>query len=51
MPPIAYAPRRWQVWIRSCEYARRKCVVIVTCARSGSTKSGRRLNFLMKLKM
>ncbi len=51
MPPIAKAPRRWQVLIVSCEYDLRKCVVIVTSARSGRTKSGRLRNFLMKLKM
>ena len=51
MPPIAKAPRRWQVLIVSCEYDLKKWVVIVTNARSGSTKSGRLRNFLMKLKM
>ena len=51
MPPIANAPRRWQVLMVSCEYDLKKCVVIVTSARSGKTKSGRLRNFLMKLKM
>ncbi len=51
MPPIANAPRLWQVLMHRSEYERRKCVVIVTTARSGSTKSARFANFLMKLKM
>ena len=51
MPPIAKAPRWWQVLIVSCEYDLKKWVVIVTNARSGSTKSCRLRNFLMKLKM
>ena len=51
MPPIAWAPRLWQVLIASSEYELRKWVVIVTRARSASTKSGRLRNFLMQLKM
>ena len=38
MPPIANAPRRWQVWISS-RVERRKGVVIVDLARSGSRRS------------
>ena len=37
MPPMACAPRRWQVLMRSCAYARRNGASIVTCPRSGST--------------
>src|SRR5213080_4967716 len=51
MPPIACAPRRWHVFTSSSVYARMNGTVIVTCARSGSTNSGRFLNFLMMLKM
>ena len=46
---MAKAPRRWQRWMTSCEYERRKCELIVTEPRSGSTQSARCPNFLMKL--
>ena len=39
IPPIANAPRRWQVFTNSWVYARRNGAAIVTDARSGSTKS------------
>ena len=39
MPPIACAPRLWQVRTSSSVYARMNGTVIVTCARSGSTNS------------
>ena len=51
MPPIACAPRRWQVLTSSSVYARMNGTVIVTSGRSGSTNSGRSRNFLMTLKM
>jgi hypothetical protein len=35
MPPIAWAPRRWQVRIKRREYAVRNGVAIVSCSRSG----------------
>ena len=36
MPPIACAPRRWQVATSSSVYARMNGTVIVTCARSAA---------------
>ena len=51
IPPIACAPRRWQVLISSCVYARMNGCCIVTCARSGSTQAGSARSFLIKLKM
>ena len=51
MPPIACAPRLWHVWTRSSVYARMNGTVIVTCARSGRTNSGRSRNFLITEKM
>ncbi len=51
MPPMAWAPRLWQVLIASSEYARMKRLVMVTRARSASTKSGSVRNFLMHEKM
>ena len=50
MPPMACAPRRWQVFTSSSVYARMNGTVIVSCARSGSRNSGRSLKFLMMLK-
>src|SRR6059036_1093820 len=49
MPPIAWAPRRWHVFTRSSVYARMNGTVIVSCARSGSTKSVRARSVLMML--
>ena len=40
IPPIANAPRLWQVATSSSEYARMNGAVIVTAARSGSTNVG-----------
>ena len=40
MPPMAWTPRRWQVRMRSCTYARRKPLSIVRSARSGKTCLG-----------
>ena len=37
MPPIAKAPRLWQVFTSSSVYARMNGTVIVTSLRSGST--------------
>ncbi len=51
MPPIAWISRRWHVLMHSRLYEFMKCVVIVTSARSASTKSGWLRNFLMQLKM
>jgi len=51
MPPMACAPRRWQVCTSSSVYARMNGTVIVTWARSGRTNSARVRNFLMTLKM
>jgi hypothetical protein len=48
---MAWTPRRWQVWINSSTYERRKWRSMVTKARSGSTKLDWLWNFLMKLKM
>ncbi len=39
IPPIANAPRRWQVFTSSCAYARMNGAAIVTEFRSGSTKA------------
>ncbi len=47
MPPIACAPRAWQVFTSSSVYARMNGVVIVSWERSGSARSGRERNFLM----
>ncbi|MNN92658.1 hypothetical protein D3C81_2109710 [compost metagenome] len=47
MPPIACAPRRWQVRISSSEYAFRNGWVMVTWPRSGSTLSAWRRKVLM----
>ena len=50
MPPIACAPRRWQVLTSSSVYARMNGAVIVTEFRSGSTNSRPRVrNFLITL--
>ena len=43
MPPIACAPRWWQVRTSSSVYARMNGAVIVTELRSGSTKSAPRV--------
>ena len=52
MPPIACAPRLWQVRTSSSVYARMNGTVIVTALRSGSRKSAPRVrNFLMTLNM
>jgi hypothetical protein len=52
IPPIAWAPRRWQVRTSSSVYARMNGAVIVTALRSGSRKSRpRERNFLMTLNM
>ena len=51
IPPIANAPRLWQVLTSSSVYARMNGTVIVTAERSGSTKSSRCRNFLITLKM
>ena len=51
MPPIACAPRRWQVFTRSSVYARMNGTVIVTAFRSGVTNSGRVRNRLIAEKM
>ncbi len=51
IPPIANAPRRWQVLTSSSVYARMNGTVIVTADRSGRTKSSRCRNFLITLKM
>ena len=51
MPPIACAPRAWQVFTSSSVYARMNGTAIVTAARSGSTNSGRWPSFLITLKM
>ena len=50
MPPMAWAPRRWQVETSSSVYARMKGAVMVTEFRSGSRKSLPRVrNFLITL--
>ena len=49
MPPIANAPRRWQVATSSSVYARMNGAVIVTAARSGSTIAGLSRKYLMML--
>jgi hypothetical protein len=51
MPPIAWAPRRWQVWTKSSVYARMNGWVIVSCARSGRIVTFGPRNFLMQLNM
>ena len=51
IPPIARAPRWWQVFTTSCVYARMKGTVMATCERSGNTKPERFLNFFMKEKI
>jgi hypothetical protein len=51
MPPIACAPRRWQVFTSSWVYARMLGWVIVTCERSGMTAAGSSRRALMVLKM
>ena len=51
MPPIAWAPRRWQVAASSSVYARMNGTVMVTSARSGRTISGRSGKHLMDEKM
>jgi hypothetical protein len=40
IPPMACAPRLWQVRTSSSVYARMNGAVIVTALRSGSTKAG-----------
>ena len=49
IPPIACAPRRWQVRTSSSVYARMNGTVIVSCDRSGTASSGDVWNFLMPL--
>ena len=52
IPPIACAPRLWQVRTSSSVYARMNGAVIVTALRSGSRNSRPRVrNFLMMLNM
>ena len=51
MPPIAWAPRRWQVFTSSSVYARMNGTVIVTCLRFGVTNSGRVRKRLIAEKM
>ena len=51
MPPMACAPRAWQVLTSSSEYACMNGTVIVTSERFGSTKSGRDRKRLMTEKM
>ncbi len=51
MPPIAWAPRLWQVRTINSVYARIIGTVIVTCERSGQRKSGSWWNFLIALNM
>ena len=46
-PPMAWAPRRWQVATSSSTYDARNGRVMVTCDRSGNTHSGWLRNFLM----
>ena len=52
MPPMACAPRLWQVATSSSVYAFMNGTVIVTLPRSGRTNRGPRARkFLMTLKM
>ena len=51
IPPIACAPRRWQVFTSSSVYARMNGTVIVTCCRSGRIRSVRVRSFLISEKM
>ena len=51
MPPIAWAPRLWQVRTINSVYARIIVTVIVTCERSGQRESGSWWNFLIALNM
>ena len=51
IPPIACAPRPWQVRTSSSVYARMNGTVMVTCARSGSSESSCARNFLITEKM
>ena len=50
IPPMAWAPRVWQVFTSNSVYARMNGTVIVIWMRSGSTQSRAR-NFLIALKM
>ena len=49
IPPIACAPRRWQVRTSSSVYARMNGTVMVSWARSGTASSGHPRSFLMPL--
>ncbi len=51
MPPIAWAPRRWQARTSICVYARMKGTAIVTWERSGRIASSRSRSFLIAEKM
>ncbi len=51
MPPIAWAPRAWQVLTSRFAYAAMNGLVIVTCERSGSTWRGSSAKFLIMEKM
>ena len=49
LPPMACAPRRWQVRTSSSVYARMNGRVIVSCDRSGDSSAGSLRNRLMTL--
>ena len=51
MPPIANAPRAWQVLTSSSVYARMNGTVIFTSLRSGSTNAGSSRKHLIIEKM
>ena len=51
IPPIAKAPRAWQVFTSSSEYAFMNGTVIFTSLRSGRTNSGRSRKHLIIEKM
>ena len=51
MPPMAWAPRRWQVLTSSSVYARMNGTVMVTAVRSGRTLSSRVWKHLIIEKM
>ena len=51
MPPMAWAPRSWQVLTSSSVYARMNGTVMVMVVRSGMTRLGSSAKFLMKEKM
>ena len=51
MPPIAWAPRRWQVRTSSSVYARMNGTVIVHLGPVRQDESSRWPKFLMMLKM